>query len=56
MRIGEKYSVEEENGDIVIKTNKHIKNPSEYMWGISKKSRKTDAVSLVKKSRNQKMR
>ena len=54
--IGDKLNVKEEGNKIVIEVGRRIENPVEYMWNISKTPRRIDAVRLVKKSRNEKMR
>jgi AbrB family looped-hinge helix DNA binding protein len=54
--IGDRLDVKEEGSRIVIEVGRRIENPVEYMWNISKKPRRIDAVKLVKESRNEKMR
>ena len=49
--IGEKLPVERKCRNIVIEAKKSIEKPSDYLWGISKRSTKVDVVGLVKGSR-----
>lgn len=51
VRIGDKYRIRDEGGRIVIDTGKRISNPAEYIWNLSKRPVRIDAVRLVKKSR-----
>lgn len=51
VKIGDRYSVRNEGGMIVIETGKNISNPAEYIWNLSKNPIRTDAVKLIKKSR-----
>lgn len=51
IRIGEKYPITMKNHKIIIETEKHVQNPSDYLWGISKKYTKIDVTKLIKESR-----
>ena len=51
IRIGEKYPIMVKDHKIIIETEKRIKKPSDYLWGISKKYTKIDVTRLVKESR-----
>jgi AbrB family looped-hinge helix DNA binding protein len=54
VRIGDRYKIKNEGDRIVIETGKHISNPAEYIWNLSKKPIDTDAVKLIKISREKK--
>ena len=49
--IGDRLNVKGEGNMIIIETGKRIENPVEYMWNLSKKPARIDAVALVKKTR-----
>lgn len=51
IRIGEYLYLTREDEKILIKPRKRVKNPSDYLWNISKKPSKIDVLKLVKKSR-----
>lgn len=49
--IGDRLNVKGEGNMIIIETGKRIENPVEYMWNLSKRPIRIDAVALVKKTR-----
>jgi AbrB family looped-hinge helix DNA binding protein len=52
IRIGEKLKVSRQGRSIVIEEEMtHVKMPSDFLWGLSKKPTDIDAVKLVKTTR-----
>ena len=51
IKIGEKLPIQRRGKVIVIKVKKPIENPSDYLWGISKRTSKLDVLELIKNSR-----
>ena len=51
IKIGEKLPIERKGKAIVIQVKKPIENPSDYLWGISKRTSKLDVIELIKTSR-----
>lgn len=51
IKIGEKYPITVKGRNIIIEADRHVQNPSDYLWSISKKPTKIDVLRLVKDSR-----
>ncbi len=51
IKIGERLPIKRKGKVIVIQVKKPIEKPSDYLWGISKKTSKLDVLDLIKTSR-----